>query len=357
MRKVKTILQVKMISFITVNICAQYRTLEGVVTDNNQNPVARVKVTPKGLDLSATTDKSGYYKIEQVPDTIRTLVFTLSGMETASATVGIYDKIDITMKEAGTGELVELSLEDLLNMEITTASKSAEKLSDAPGVVSVLTRDEISRLGGTTLKELLETVPSLIGSTVYMTDRTTVAPRGEQIQPSSSHVLLLVNGRLVREALEGGIKSEMYEAFPVNIIERIEVIRGPGSVLYGSNAFSAVINVITEKAEENDISVTAQAGVEGHLGALAKAKFKIGDINIVAAARYFQKQEWETDWKYATPTGDTSINVSIPNISTGAYFDVSYKNLRLMSSFTQWENYYFLADYAAIFPSHGNAKW
>jgi outer membrane receptor for ferrienterochelin and colicins len=357
MKKLRTSIVLMMSLFITIHLSAQFRTLEGVVTDNNQNPLERVKVIPKGLDRSVTTDDAGYYRIEQVPDTIKTMVFTLRGMETASATIGIYDKIDISMEKLGTSAPVELSLEDLLNLEITTASKSSEKLSDAPGVVSVLTKDEINRLGGTTLKELLEAMPSLIGSTVYMTDRTTIAPRGDQIQPSSSHVLLLVNGRPVREALEGGIKSEMYEAFPVNIIEKIEVIRGPGSVLYGSNAFSAVINVITEKAEETNISVTAQAGVEGSYGGMAKAKIKAGDLDIVAAARYFEKQKWETDWQYATMTADTTVSVSIPNTSVGAYLDVNFRNIRFMSSYTQWENYYFIADYASVFPSYGTCTW
>lgn len=62
--------------------------------------------------------------------------------------------------------------------------------------------------------------------------------------------------------LESGITSEMFETFPVNIIERIEVIKGPGSVLYGTNAFSGVINIITEKAESTGLSVNGLVGNE-----------------------------------------------------------------------------------------------
>lgn len=357
MKKVGVFLSVIMILFISNHVCAQFRNLEGVVSDIDNKPLANVEVSLKGLDRTVKTNDNGFYRFDEVPDTIQTLVFTLKGMKQASATIGFYDRIDVIMSKVGESDLIELSLEDLMNLEITTASKTAEKLSDAPGIVSVLTKDEISRYGGTTLKELLEKIPGLIGSTVYMTDRSTIAPRGDQVLASSSHVLLLVNGRPVREALEGGIKSEMYEAFPVNIIERIEVIRGPGSVLYGSNAFSAVINVITEKAENNNLSVSGQAGLEGGFGTQAKARFKSGDFNVSAAARYFQKSEWETGWKFATATGDTTVDVSIPNTSIGAYFDASYKNLRLMTSYTEWEHYYFVTDYAAIFPAYGKAKW
>ncbi|MBN2425059.1 MAG: TonB-dependent receptor plug domain-containing protein [Calditrichaceae bacterium] len=65
-----------------------------------------------------------------------------------------------------TEDLVAMSLEDLLNMEVVVATKSAEKLSDAPGIISVLSRDELERFGGTTLKDVLERVPGLIGSTI-----------------------------------------------------------------------------------------------------------------------------------------------------------------------------------------------
>ena len=88
-----------------------------------------------------------------------------------------------------TEELVTMSLEDLLNMEVITVSKSAEKLSDAPGVISVVSQQEMQMFGGTTLKDVLERVPGLIGSTVYMTDRSTIAPRGDQVLASSSHLL------------------------------------------------------------------------------------------------------------------------------------------------------------------------
>jgi outer membrane receptor for ferrienterochelin and colicins len=344
----------------TICINSQYRTLKGTVTDEEGRPVTNVLVTAKGTELSASTDKDGNYLLESVPDSIITLTFSHPDMETASATIGIYEKIDVTMSKMGSSELLEVSIEDLLNMDVTIASRSSEKLSDAPGVVSVVTKDELERFGGTTLKDILERVPSLIGSTVYMTDRSTIAPRGDQIQASSSHVLLLINGRPVREALEGGIKSEIYESFPVNIIEKIEVIRGPGSVLYGSNAVSAVINVITENAEENNVGVTGLIGGSGAFGALAEAKLKLGDINVIAAGRIFKKADWELDWTYAVPTspaGDTTIRVNNPNEGPGAYLEMSYKNLRFMGAYSEWKNYYYIADYAFIFPSYGNAFW
>lgn len=262
-----------------------------------------------------------------------------------------------------TEELMELSLEKILDMEVTTVSKFAEKLFNAPGVITVVTRDELNRFGGTTLKDILERVPSLIGSTVYMTDRSTIAARGDQVLASSSHVLLLINGRPVRESLEGGIKSEIYESFPVNIIEKIEVIRGPGSVLYGSNAISAVINVITESAEKSAMTVTGIAGQAGAWGTQAEAKLKSGDLRIVASGRYMKKADWETDFTYGnvvTPV-DTQVTVknNIPNEGLGTYGEISYKNVRLMGSYTEWKHFFYVTDYATVFPfpTYGGSKW
>lgn len=262
---------------------------------------------------------------------------------------------------AESGAEKEVENEELLfmNLEVTTASKFVEKLSDAPGVISVITKDELERFGGTTLKDILERVPSLIGSTVYMTDRSMIAVRGDQFKHSGNHVLLLINGRPVREVLEGGIKSEIYESFPVNVIEKIEVIRGPGSVLYGSDAFSGVINIITEKAEKNGIAITGLAGEVGASGTRGEAKCRLGDLSLVAAGQYYQRSDWKTIYDYADFITDTVVGqkVDIPNKGPGAYLEVNYKNLRLMSTYNQWENYFFLPDYMAYFQALGYAYW
>jgi outer membrane receptor for ferrienterochelin and colicins len=255
-------------------------------------------------------------------------------------------------------ELSELSLEELLNIEVTTVSKRAETSSDAPGIISVLTRDDLRRFGGTNLRDILLRVPGLIGSTVYMTDRSMIAPRGEQVQASSGHVLLLLNGRPMREVQEGGIKSEMLQSFPVSVIERIEVIRGPGSVLYGSHAFSAVINVITEKAEDTGVSASVFTNASGSYGVQAKASVDHGDLKVVAAGRYFEQEDWKLNWSYPVPpAGVETVPVTVPDQGPGAYAEISYRKLRVMASYAKWETFYAIPDYAFVFPAYGTAHW
>ena len=274
-------------------------------------------------------------------------------------------------------EYSDLSLEELVNVKITVASKSEESISDAPGVISVVTQDELKRFGGTTLGDVLKRVPSFLGSSVYMTDRSMIASRGDQIMASSSHILLLINGRPMREVLEGGIKSEVYESFPISVIERIEVIRGPGSVLYGSQAFSAVINVVTKKPENNTVALSYAIGEGLHNNVMADLQYKFGDFGIVLAGRYADKGGWDMDWEAMsvppplpppwdtlTPTLETT-SITIPDYGPGAFAELSFKDLRLMCSYNQWDNQLFIPDYqwlrffppAGVTDVTGRASW
>ena len=245
-----------------------------------------------------------------------------------------------------TEELLDMSFEDLLNMEVTTASKSAEKQSDAPGIITVLTQDELERFGGTTLKDVLERVPGLISSTVSYSNRTTMVVRGDYIKQNSSHILVLINGRPVREVQEGGVSSEIFNSFPVGIIERIEVIKGPGSVLYGSDAFSGVINIITKEADKNSLSITGKGGDGGAFGVSGEGTLKVNDLNIVAAGNYYEKSVWNAP--YTAPNYvsipdppyyqvvNVTNNIKIPDKGTGLYLGANYKGLSIMTSYDEW---------------------
>jgi outer membrane receptor for ferrienterochelin and colicins len=160
-------------------------------------------------------------------------------------------------------DVMGLDIESLLKVRVVTASKSSETVSDAPGVVSVVTSDELFRFGSVTLREALDRVPGLTGTTASFTDRSMVASRGDQVMSNGGHLLILLNGRPTREILEGGIVSDLLESFPVSVLERIEVVKGPGSVMYGSNAVSGVINLITRSASENGFSLIGAPAAKG----------------------------------------------------------------------------------------------
>jgi outer membrane receptor for ferrienterochelin and colicin len=181
-----------------------------------------------------------------------------------------------------------LDLNSLLNMKVVTASKFSEKLSDAPGMISVVTKDELRRFGGITLREILERVAGLSGTTASFTDRSIVAVRGDQTKINGGHILFLINGRPTREILEGGLSGDLLESFPVNILQRIEIIKGPGSVLYGSNAFSGVINLITETAESNRLAVTALGSGGPGVTTSGSVTYKRGAFRLVGQVSFMR---------------------------------------------------------------------
>ena len=140
-------------------------------------------------------------------------------------------------------QFFDMSLDELIH--VTVASKRLEKIEDAPSVISVISQEDIRRFGARHLRDVLDRLVNaqIIGSTAYPHNRTSL--RGVTQTHLDDKVLILLNGRPIREAGQGGVNGDIYSTFPLEIIQQIEVIRGPGSVLYGSNAFAGVINIIT----------------------------------------------------------------------------------------------------------------
>jgi outer membrane receptor for ferrienterochelin and colicins len=249
-------------------------------------------------------------------------------------------------------DVFSLDIDALLNVRVTTASKFSEKLSEAPGVMSVITRNELDRFGGITLQEILERIPGLSVSTAYFTDRSLMAARGDQTKINGGHILFLIDGRPTREILEGGLITDLLQSFPVNVLERIEVIKGPGSVLYGSNAFSAVVNLITKKADDKELVFTGLGSASGALATSAQGMFKRGNLGIVAATR-FQEDDWTAKYRVADPLSGipTASSISIPDGGPGAFLKLNYKDLNVTGSFTQSKSAVFFSGFT------GQARW
>ena len=146
-----------------------------------------------------------------------------------------------------TQDLGEASLEDLGNITVYTASRHIQKATEAPSSVTVITRDEIERYGYRTLADILRSVRGF--DITYDRNYTYAGVRGiNRPETYNSRVLLLINGLRTNNNIYE--QAMLGTEFPldVELIERVEVVRGPSSSLYGTSAFFAVINVITRKA-------------------------------------------------------------------------------------------------------------
>ena len=140
-------------------------------------------------------------------------------------------------------DLMELSLEELLNIEVTTATKTAVKLSDVPAALTVITKQDIQKYGYRNLAEALARVPEVYMH--YQGHNHGVDFRGFYVNNNPRRVLLLINGHRANDRFHFGD----FEADIINDlsdVERIEIIRGPGAALYGSVAVLGVVNIITK---------------------------------------------------------------------------------------------------------------
>jgi iron complex outermembrane receptor protein len=150
-------------------------------------------------------------------------------------------------------ELSRMSLEQLLQVEVTSVSRSAQSLSSAPASIYVITREEILRSGVLSIPEALRLAPNLqitqLTSTNYSNGARGFAGRPD-VQNFSNKILMLIDGRSVYSPLFSGIEYDMQDVL-MDDIERIEVISGPGATLWGANAMNGVINIITRKATDS----------------------------------------------------------------------------------------------------------
>lgn len=133
---------------------------------------------------------------------------------------------------------------------VSIASGSRQPIARAPSVASVITAEDISAIGAADLDEVLETVPGLHVSRSPSGYNPIYAIRGIHTQ-YNPQVLMLVNG-IPTTSVYTGNRSQIWGGMPVENIARVEVIRGPGSALYGADAFSGVINIITKTAADLD---------------------------------------------------------------------------------------------------------
>jgi iron complex outermembrane recepter protein len=185
--------------------------------------------------------------------------------------------------ELDISELTDLSLEQLSNIEITSVSRHAERLSDAPASVFVITGEDIRRSGATSLPEALRLAPNLM---VARTSADTYAISARGFNNSlGNKLLVLIDGRIVYTPLFSGVFWDAQDVM-LEDVERIEVISGPGATLWGANAVNGVINVITRSARDTQGGLLAAGGGNRDNG----GAFRIGaPVGAGGHARFYGK--------------------------------------------------------------------
>ncbi len=159
--------------------------------------------------------------------------------------------------EGSADDLTSLSLEALMDIDVTSVSRKPQKLANVAAAAFVITQDDIRRSGATTIPELLRMVPGVQVARID-SNKWAVSIRGFNGR-FSNKLLVLKDGRSIYTPLFSGVYWEQQDT-PLEDIERIEVIRGPGAALWGANAVNGVINIITKSANNTKGGLVSAGG-------------------------------------------------------------------------------------------------
>lgn len=181
-------------------------------------------------------------------------------------------------------EIFQLSLEELMSIEVTSVAKKSQRLSDAAAAVYVITADDMRQAGVTNLPEALRLAP---GVQVARIDgsRYAVSIRGFSSR-FNSKLLVLMDGRTVYTPLFSGVYWEVQDLV-LDDVERIEVIRGPGGTLWGANAVTGVINIITKSAKDTQGGLLEAHGGNIDRGGALRYGGKLGESGYFRAYAKF----------------------------------------------------------------------
>lgn len=163
--------------------------------------------------------------------------------------------------------LRSLTIEELVNIDVTLVSKTEQSLAQSAAAIFVINQDDIRRSGATKIPELLRMVPGLQVVRIDA-NRWAITARGFNGR-FANKLLVLMDGRSLYTPLNGGVYWEVQDTL-LEDIERIEVIRGPGATLWGSNAVNGIINIVTQSAQDTQGGLVSVGfgNEERHFGGL-----------------------------------------------------------------------------------------
>lgn len=238
-------------------------------------------------------------------------------------------------------DITQLSIEELMQREVTSVSRTTQNLSDAPAAVFVINAEDIRRSGATIVPEVLRMVPGLHVARLN-SNQWAITARGFNGQYANK-LLVLIDGRSVYTPIFSGVYWEAMD-MPLDDIERIEVIRGPGASLWGANAVNGIINIITKSAadtlgglvdltigDEDQAIVNFRYGGQWHdqLFFRGYGKYAKRDAMVDLSGRD-SEDEWDSlqggfrlDWQ-ATPSDAV--------VMQGSYYDADIKRRYVLAT-------------------------
>lgn len=191
-------------------------------------------------------------------------------------------------------ELYDMSLSELLDMEITSASKFGESIKETPATILVITKEDMENRGYESLNQIIADLPGFDIAAAYGNFTQLQYMRGNRTGSFNERTLFMVNG--IEHNILYCQAMNIAEDFPISSIERVEVLYGPASAVYGANAFSGIINVITKTATaENSDNVYLHSGLGSENTYYSDMTYigKQGDIDVSLSFRKYRSDRFD----------------------------------------------------------------
>jgi outer membrane receptor for ferrienterochelin and colicins len=220
--------------------------------------------------------------------------------------------------EAQNNSLASLNINDLLDVKVVTATKSPQVASEAPAIVTVVTQEEIKTWGYKSVAEALNNVPGLYAIDDFLTPNFGVRGVNGGERSFNRIMKVMINGQSTsfRSNSTNAIGPEL---IPIEAVDRIEVVRGPSSALYGANAFLAVINIITKKGTADQKGELLARGGASVAADLAKTTSDYGGEILLTPTGEKWSFTAAASYLYANRSG-YSIPSESPAVKTGALY-------------------------------------
>ncbi|HYK89747.1 MAG TPA: TonB-dependent receptor [Acidobacteriota bacterium] len=240
-----------------------------------------------------------------------------------------------------TRDLTQIPIEELANLEVYSASKFLQKASDAPSSISIITADEIQRHGYRTFADVLRNVTGLY--VTYDRNYSYIGARGfGRPGDYNSRILILIDGHRLNDNVDDG--TDIGTDFPldVDIIDRVEVVRGPGSSLYGTSAFFAVVNVITKRGRvfEGGEFAAAAASRGSYRGRLSVGERLRSGLEMLLSGSYYDSKGYRRLYypEFDAPETNNGIAQNADTDRAGSFFaNVSYREVNFQAVFNSRE--------------------
>ena len=239
---------------------------------------------------------------------------------------------------ASAADLTELSIEELLNIEVYSASKFAQKVTEAPASVSIVTAADIKDYGYRTLADILRGVRGM--DVTYDRNYSYLGARGFNPPGGfSNRILMLVDGYRVNDVVYDSAPIGTEFILDVDLIERVEVVRGPGSSIYGSNAFFGVVNVITRRGRDyNGWEASGEAASFGAgNGRLTYGRQHENGAELLLSASYYDSKGQDMFFpEFNTPATNNGIAQGLDkDTAKRVYGKLSFNNFTLAAIYSE----------------------